>query len=403
MEHHPEAIHLYHSLGALDAHSFERGTQVDHPTPAFSRLILLALYPSPWEDIRGAFESLVSPTGRGIDESKIVGGKMGMRLVWQALGRATGIQGQWDEDDIAHWCRRLSTAIDAWLCRAVANVPPPLATTAASTTTTDEDTKYQQQQPPQQVVVSQANTPPVYQPAIAIPTFTSVSSSEATCHLPPSLAAAMQVPHIPTPSALLSSINLDFLRHGGRGKPYGPDFGTGNARFVGVHFCISPLTNFGPTSPGAPFIAIADPITLAKWRDLVDEKGPGGIAAFMSERTNAWQYRGHYRESHRGAVTSSELNALSVKGRGMWGELLAAHYAREKNKPKSASKATYMQNWGFQSLSAGGAMLEIEAMQPVAISYSVYMCVGYDGPALAGWVENRRKRLEITEAMEEKE
>ena len=119
MEHHPEAIHFYHSLGwspvlrhprtygadatkkplvgALDAFSFAHGTQVDHPTPAFARLILLAIYPSPWEEIKLALEQLVSTTGRGISEERIVGGKMGLRLIWQALSRATGIVGQWDE------------------------------------------------------------------------------------------------------------------------------------------------------------------------------------------------------------------------------------------------------------------------------------------------------------------
>ena len=111
----PDVVHLWHSLGALDSFCFARGTQVDHPTPAFSELLLLAIYPSPWDDLKAALQTLVAPTGRGIDEAKIVGGKMGLRLVWQALTRCTHLDDDWDRGDAALWCKRLSDAIDGWL------------------------------------------------------------------------------------------------------------------------------------------------------------------------------------------------------------------------------------------------------------------------------------------------
>lgn len=235
------------------------------------------------------------------------------------------------------------------------------------------------------------------------------------CHLPPALARALNLRHLTRPLSISTTISCDFIRTAPRDGSHPPDFGHGNARTVGQHFCVPAAMNFGPSAPGAPFLTFADTTTLATWRDTVNEKGPAGMATFLStphpvERTkSAWLYQGNYRESSQGTVTADEINALSTKGKGMWGEVLAAHFKVEKSKVRVSKdkagppgKPSFMQSWGFTSTSAGGAMLEIEAGgSDIKIAYAAYACVGFDEEALESWVATRAKRLKAAAEAQE--
>lgn len=109
----PETQALRHSLDDLDSLEAKAGTSLDALSPPFSTIVPLSLYPSPWEEIRVAIKSLLSPDGRkAFDMTKIRGGRMGLRLVWLALENATDVDDTWERAEVLLWCSRLLAAVE---------------------------------------------------------------------------------------------------------------------------------------------------------------------------------------------------------------------------------------------------------------------------------------------------